>query len=317
MIALDVGGTSMKGALFDREMKPLGRLRRATPRRHGPVAVIAEIVAAVHALNEQAAGYGASVRRVGVVVPGIVDEVDERAIYSANIGWENLALGSMLQEATGLPVSLGHDVRAGGAAELRLGAARNARDVLFMPIGTGISAALFCDGRPVRGLGHAGELGHMSVEPGGELCACSARGCLETLASAVAITAAYGARSGRGVDGAAAVAALLTHGDPDAQAVWDRAVDALATALAAVTTCPAALLRPRTHRARQWPGPGGRSASGSSSRPPHGAAHLPAASRTGPERTGRRGRVPGRGADGLAGGGRHNKQETTHAIDTY
>ncbi|MEV8347401.1 ROK family protein [Streptomyces niveus] len=237
VIALDVGGTSMKGALLDREMKPLGQLRRATPRRHGPEAVIAEIVAAVHALNEQATGYGASVRRVGVVVPGIVDEVTERAVYSANIGWENLPLGSMLQEATGLPVSLGHDVRAGGAAEFRLGAARNARDVLFMPIGTGISAALFCDGRPVRGLGYAGELGHMSVEPGGELCACGARGCLETLASAAAITTAYSARSGRGVDGAAAVAALLTHGDPDAQAVWDRAVDALTTALAAVTTC--------------------------------------------------------------------------------
>ncbi|WP_329074499.1 ROK family protein [Streptomyces niveus] len=65
----------------------------------------------------------------------------------------------------------------------------------------------------------------------------NSRACLETPASAASITAAYSARSGRGVDGAAAVAALLTQGDPGAQAVWDCAVDALATALAAVTTC--------------------------------------------------------------------------------
>ncbi|MFD4259519.1 ROK family protein [Streptomyces sp. NPDC058534] len=236
VIALDVGGTSMKGALLDREMKPLGRLRRATPGRQGPRAVVAEISAAVCALAEQAASRGMTVRRAGVVVPGIVDEVAERAVYSANIGWSNLPLGAMLEETTGLPVTLGQDVRAGGAAECSLGAAGEARDVLFMPIDTGISAAVFCDGRPVRGLGYAGELGHVVIDPDGELCACGARGCLETLASAAAIAAAYSIRSGRMVDGAADVAALLADGDPDALAIWDRAVEALAAALAIFTT---------------------------------------------------------------------------------
>ncbi|MFB8348714.1 hypothetical protein [Streptomyces niveus] len=71
VIALDVGGTGIKGALLDRELKPFGRLRRAEPRRQGHRAVIAEIAGAVCTLDEQAAGYGATVRRVGVVVPGI------------------------------------------------------------------------------------------------------------------------------------------------------------------------------------------------------------------------------------------------------
>ncbi|MDT0431166.1 ROK family protein [Streptomyces salyersiae] len=240
VIALDVGGTAMKGALLDRELKPLRTVRRATPRRSGPEAVVAETATVLRDLHRSAATRELTVHGAGVVVPGIVDEENRTAVYSANLGWRDLPLAALLEDASGLPVSLGHDVRAGGAAECRLGAARDARDVWFVPVGTGISAAVFCDGRPVRAHGYAGELGHVVVEPDGEPCSCGARGCLETVASAAAIAAAYSARSGRRVDGAAGVGALLAQGDPDARAVWDRAVDALATAFATV----AALLAP-------------------------------------------------------------------------
>ncbi|SCD39404.1 glucokinase [Streptomyces sp. BpilaLS-43] len=240
VIALDVGGTAMKGALLDRELKPLRTVRRATPRRSGPDAVIAETAAVLRDLHRSAVTRELTVHGAGVVVPGVVDEENRTAVYSANLGWRDLPLAALIEDASGLPVSLGHDVRAGGAAECRLGAARGARDVWFVPVGTGISAAVFCDGRPVRAHGYAGELGHVVVEPDGEPCSCGARGCLETVASAAAIAATYSARSGRHVDGAAKVAALLARDDPDARAVWDRAVDALATAFATVT----ALLAP-------------------------------------------------------------------------
>ncbi|MFH9613837.1 ROK family protein [Streptomyces pratensis] len=236
VIALDVGGTSMKGALLGRDLKALRTVRGATPRRAGPDAVIAEICAVLRDLDRDAATRGLRVQGAGVVVPGIVDEETGTAVYSANLGWRDLPLAALLEGTSGLPVALGHDVRAGGVAECRLGAARGAQDVWFVPIGTGISAAVFCDGRPVRAHGYAGELGHVVVEPGGEPCACGARGCLETAASAAAISSAYSARSGRRVEGAAAVAARLAQGDPDARAVWDRAVEALATALATATT---------------------------------------------------------------------------------
>ncbi|WP_051844588.1 ROK family protein [Streptomyces globisporus] len=236
VIALDVGGTSMKAALLDRDLKALHTVRRATPRRWGPDAVIAEIVAVLRDLERNASTREFTVRGAGVVVPGIVDEDTRTAVYSANLGWRDLPLAAFLEATSGLPVALGHDVRAGGIAECRLGAARGAQDVWFVPIGTGISAAVFCDGRPVRARGYAGELGHVVVEPGGEPCACGARGCLETVASAHAVASAYSARSGRQADGAAAVAAMLAQGDPDARAVWDRAVEALAAALTTATT---------------------------------------------------------------------------------
>ncbi|MFF1506438.1 ROK family protein [Streptomyces sp. NPDC058326] len=236
VIALDVSGTGVKAALLGRDLTSRHTLRRATPRHWGPDPVIAEITAALIELDRKAAARGLTVRGAGVVVPGIVDETTGTAVYSADIGWRDLPLAAFLAEASGLPVTLGHDVRAGGAAECRLGAARGARDAWFVPIGTGIAAAVLCDGRPVRAGGYAGELGHVVAEPGGEPCVCGARGCLETVASAAAVAAAYDARTGRRVDSAAQVAALLTQGDPDARAVWDRAVDALTTALATVTT---------------------------------------------------------------------------------
>lgn len=236
VIALDVGGTGMKGALLDRELQPLTTLRRPTPRAAGPDTVVDEIAATLLSLAQHATANNLTVHQAGVVVPGIVDEDCARAVYSANLGWRDLPLGELLQERTGLPVTLGHDVRAGGVAECMLGAARGAHDVLFVAIGTGIAAAVISDGRAVRAAGYAGELGHLVVDPAGAPCPCGGRGCLETVASASAVAAAYTSRTGRAVEGADAVAALLARGDADATAVWHRAADALASALADAAT---------------------------------------------------------------------------------
>ncbi|WP_369368618.1 ROK family protein [Streptomyces sp. CG4] len=236
VIALDVGGTTMKGAVLDRTLTPLAALHRPTPRHAGPDAVVAAITAALSGLADRATALGRAVRQAAAAVPGIVDETAGLAVHAANLGWSNLPLAQHLTEALGLPVVLGHDVRAGGLSEYRVGAARGITDFLFVPVGTGIAAAIVCDGRPLRGLGHAGELGHVVVDPKGRPCACGSRGCLETVASAAAIAAAYTERTGHHVHGAAGVAERVTRRDPVAVAVWDEAVQALASALAVVST---------------------------------------------------------------------------------
>ncbi|MET9735617.1 ROK family protein [Streptomyces sp. NPDC006458] len=236
VIALDVGGTSMKGALFDSGLGFLSTLRRPTPRRSGPDAVVSAIAAALCAIKGHATARGLRIRATTVVVPGIVDEEAERAVYSANIGWRDLPLAALLRAATGLSLTVGHDIRAGGLAECGLGAARGARDVLFVPIGTSISGAVVCDGQAVRAGGYAGELGHMVVEPDGMPCPCGRRGCLETVASAASIERAYARRCGRPVKGALEVAALVAQGDREARLIWRRAVGALARALTAYST---------------------------------------------------------------------------------
>ncbi|MFI8912732.1 ROK family protein [Streptomyces sp. NPDC053513] len=235
VLALDVGGTAMKGAVLDRAMQPVASLHRPTPCAEGPEAVVDAITDTLLRLAERASERDLSVLHAGVVVPGIVDERAQRAVWSANLGWRDLALGAVLEARTGMTVTLGHDVRAGGAAECALGAARAVRNALFVAVGTGVAAALVCDGRPLSCDGFAGELGHVRVH-GGRTCACGGTGCLETVASASAVAHAYASRSGRRVTGAAEVAALVEGGDPVARTVWVTATEALAEALAAATT---------------------------------------------------------------------------------
>jgi glucokinase len=231
--ALDVGGTAMKGALVGPDGATRCPLRRPTPHRQGPGVVVDAAGGALRELLEDARRERLGVAAAGVVVPGIVDDARGVAVFSANLGWRDLPLRALLEARTGLPVALGHDVRAGALAEATLGAARGEADVLFVPVGAGIAAAAIVDGRLLHAGGYAGELGHLQVDPGGEPCGCGGRGCLETVASGAALARRYAARAGRPVAGAAPVAERVRAGDPDAAAVWADAVAALAQGLAA------------------------------------------------------------------------------------
>jgi glucokinase len=231
--ALDVGGTAMKGALVGPDGATRYPLRRPTPHRQGPGAVVDAAGGALRELLEDARRERLEVAAAGVAVPGIVDEARGVAVFSANLGWRDLPLRALLEARTGLPVGLGHDVRAGALAEATLGAARGEADVLFVPVGAGIATAAIVDGRLLVAGGYAGELGHLQVDPDGEPCGCGGRGCLETVASGAALARRYAARAGRPVAGAAAVAERVRAGDPDAEAVWADAVAALAQGLAA------------------------------------------------------------------------------------
>ena len=121
-------------------------------------------------------------------------------MFSANVGFRDVPLREIVAEATGLPALLEHDVRAAGVAEDELGATAGVDDYVLAVIGTGIAAVLKTGGRTVAGaIRLPGELGHIPVWPGGELCSCGQRGCLERYASAAAITRRYarGRRRGR------------------------------------------------------------------------------------------------------------------------
>ena len=103
-----------------------------------------------------------------------------------------------------MPVTLVNDVRALTLAELRLGAGRGARDLVCIALGTGVGGGVVIGGRLHLGLGHAGEIGHTTVDPDGPLCGCGNRGCLDRMASAESIAAAAGLRRrGRGGRGGA------------------------------------------------------------------------------------------------------------------
>ncbi|MDF2094045.1 ROK family protein [Knoellia sp. 3-2P3] len=238
--AVDVGGTRIKSALVDRSGTELVSATAPTPRDLGhPGALVVAVTGTVAALRAQATEKGLAARLggCGVVVPGLVDDARGVAVFSANLGWRDLDVVSPLESALGIPVALGHDVRAGLVAEARWGAARGADHAMFVPLGTGIAGALMVDGRVLHAGGYAGELGHVVVEPGGPVCGCGAHGCLEAVSSASAIERAYAHRLGLAEQVTAKeIGALVAQGDPDAVAVWGHAVGALARAVVMAVT---------------------------------------------------------------------------------
>ncbi|MEY9947446.1 ROK family protein [Kitasatospora sp. GAS1066B] len=238
VIALDVGGTRIKAGVMAPDGTVLHTEHRATRAEFGPDAVLEAVLGCATELSRVYAP-----RAAGLAVPGLVDEASGVAVFAANLGWRQVHLQRWLAKELGIPVAFGHDVRAGALAEARLGAGHGCRSFLFVPVGTGIAAAVMLDGRAMAGShGFAGELGHLVVRPGGEPCPCGGRGCLEALASAAAIARRYQQATGAGeISGRCDITAedvqhRAAAGDQHAARIWREAIEALADGLAAAIT---------------------------------------------------------------------------------
>ncbi|WP_433533666.1 ROK family protein [Micromonospora sp. CA-263727] len=229
--------------------------RHPTDAGRGADAVIGTILAVADGLTGTARAQGLTPTALGIVVPGVVDEARGIAVWSANVGFRDVPLRELASARLGLPTALGHDVRAGGLAEARIGAGRDARHVLFLAIGTGIAAAHVVAGSATTGAhGAAGELGHILVRPDGPRCGCGRPGCLEAIASASAVARRYAELAPQKTVPAAEtatqatvtaaevaapttvtaaeVAARAAAGEELATRVWREAVEALADGLA-------------------------------------------------------------------------------------
>lgn len=235
VVALDVGGTSVKAALVDDRGRMSAETRRPTGVGSGVAAVVDGFVEIIEGLiKESGEGFGSPVA-IGLGVPGVVDAEAGIARYAANVGWRNLPLVTMLHDRFALPVALGHDVRCAGLAEARVGAGAGVDSSFFLSIGTGIAGASARYGQMESGsTGQAGEVGHLIVRPGGPLCGCGNRGCLEAISSASRIAERYSKARGSRFT-AQQVVEQVRGGDSLAIQVWNEAMDALADALAAVT----------------------------------------------------------------------------------
>ncbi|MEV0944456.1 ROK family protein [Micromonospora wenchangensis] len=232
VVALDVGGTGMKCALVRPDGSVLHAERHPTDAGRGPDAVVETVLAVAEGLADRARAAGSTPVACGVAVPGVVDEAAGVAVWSANVGFRDVPLRTLVGARLGLPAALGHDVRVGGIAEARLGAGRDARHVLFVAIGTGIAAAHVVAGSAAVGAhGAAGEIGHILVRPDGPRCGCGRPGCLEAVSSASAVARRYAELAGSTAS-AADVAGRAAAGEELAGRVWREAVEALADGLA-------------------------------------------------------------------------------------
>ncbi|WP_010586787.1 ROK family protein [Schlesneria paludicola] len=198
-VGFDLGGTKMNAMLFNDEFEVRGRRRKKSRGSEGVEAGIERIVASIAKLLEEAQLPRESLGGIGIGCPGPLDLEEGVILEAPNLGWKNVPLKKSLEKEFGCPVFVCNDVDAGVYGEYRFGAADGARTALGVFPGTGIGGAMIYEGKIFRGkTGSCLEIGHVPVVPDGALCGCGRRGCLETIASRLALSAEIAKAAYRG-----------------------------------------------------------------------------------------------------------------------
>ncbi|KPL25372.1 MAG: hypothetical protein AMJ93_00270 [Anaerolineae bacterium SM23_84] len=131
---------------------------------------------------------GLRILGVGLGVPGLVDLQQGTLVFAPNLGWSDVPFRQMWTERFDAPVFVENEANAAALGEYYFGLARNVQTLVYLSAGVGLGGGIILNGRLFRGSsGYAGEVGHMTVDPNGELCGCGKRGCWETVVGPRAI----------------------------------------------------------------------------------------------------------------------------------
>ena len=175
---------------------------------------------------------------VGIGLAGIIDSEQGIVRQSPYFGWRNVFLRDMIQEKIHSPVYMDNDVNTLTYAEKWFGGGQGINDFLVVTFGRGVGLGIMANGQLYHGSGGgAGEFGHTVVRPGGLLCSCGKRGCLEAYASEPALllqaAAAFeNAQLSRLPQFPSELVALAEAGEVKAQAIFADAGEMLGQAIA-------------------------------------------------------------------------------------
>jgi predicted NBD/HSP70 family sugar kinase len=119
---------------------------------------------------------------IGIGVPGIVQNITGLVELAPNLGWQNVNLRQLLN--IDKLILIENEANAAAIGERTFGVAAQVSNLLYISIGMGIGCGLILNGKLFTGHSyHAGEFGHMTVEPAGLFCRCGNQGCWEVYAS--------------------------------------------------------------------------------------------------------------------------------------
>ncbi len=186
MIALgvDVGGSKIAGARVDQQTEFLQTYTAPTRAAEGYDVSLGQLHAVIDELMTP------DVAAIGLCVPGPLNPKTGVVFNPPNLpGWLNVPLAELVAARHGVPCLVENDANAAGLAEARYGAARGYSTVFYVTLSTGIGSGIVLDGRIHHGKnGAAGEGGHVTIDwRSPSVCNCGVPGCIEALASGVAL----------------------------------------------------------------------------------------------------------------------------------
>jgi glucokinase len=183
-LVVDIGGTKALAVLV-RDGEVIARTRldsRGLPAE----ALAVNVISATRAMLErEEISLGAAL----VAVPGAIEREAGVVVGASNLPFDHFPMKAVLSQGLGgVEVVLEDDANCGAVGEASAGIPGTVSDLVYITLSTGIGMGLVAGGRLMVGAhGYAGELGHVTVAPGGRLCGCGRRGCLEAYASGRAI----------------------------------------------------------------------------------------------------------------------------------
>jgi glucokinase len=183
-LALDIGGTKMAAGLVRPDGSVVGQDSTGTRGDRSADDLFADLAALCDRVLAAGGVQPAELVGIGVGCGGPM-EYPEGRVSPINIPpWRGFPLRAALQQRYGRPALVDNDAKALALGEYTIGAGRGARCLLGMVVSTGVGGGIVEEGRLIHGVrGNAGHVGHVIAYPGGPLCGCGARGCVEGVAS--------------------------------------------------------------------------------------------------------------------------------------
>jgi len=187
VLAVDLGATRTRVGAMDRRGRLLAFEAFPTQGEEGPERVLRRVWERLQALQRDL--QGARPRALGLSLASPLERGTGRMRHPPNLpGWDGVSPQEVLARWVPFPVVSGNDATLSALAEVSFGTAVGARNLVYLTWSSGIGGGLVAEGQVVEGAtGLAGEVGHIVVDPEGPPCACGGQGCLEALASGLAI----------------------------------------------------------------------------------------------------------------------------------
>ncbi len=216
-VGVDIGGTTVKLGLFDREGRVLEKWEIPTDKREQGCHILPDIAASIRDKMTSMNIDSSDIQGVGVGAPGPVD--DEGTVYKAvNLGWDVINISQVLGSCLDLPVKAANDANVAAFGEMWQGGGKGHDNIVAVTLGTGVGGGIIVNGSILTGAtGAGGEIGHIHIEDEEtESCGCENHGCLEQYASATGVVRLARRRLAQDQE-----PSVLRGGELSAKAVWD------------------------------------------------------------------------------------------------